>query len=393
MLVHGCACISRNEGDNMKWLKNKLNEEKWFPNTFAICAGVILAFLLYNLPYITELFGSFWNVIAPVFIGVIFAYIMDPIARFLEKKVFKKAKKRRLVRCISVYLSVIITLLLLVLLVFAFIPPIVESITSVIESSEASLQSLMENTEAWINAKSLAWFNKPISFEEFDNAYSWIASQLSEITVNTDNLAGVWETSLGVGSSIMTSVLAFIIAIYYMLYKESLQELTKKFFRRILEQKKYDTFMGFCFKCDRILLKYIECDILEGIFVGVGNAIFMAAFGMKYISLISVVVGVTNLAPTFGPIVGALFGAFLLLLVNPWHALWFLIFTLVLQTIDGYVLKPKLFGDTLGVSPVLILVSIILGGRIFGAIGILLAIPASAIVQCFVKDYLLKKKE
>ena len=120
----------------------------------------------------------------------------------------------------------------------------------------------------------------------------------------------------------------------------------------------------------------------------------MLIAGQPYSVLISVIVGVTNLAPTFGPIVGCAIGAFILVLAsNPWYALWFIIFTIILQTIDGYILKPRLFGESLGVSPLMILIAIVLGGRKFGVIGILLAIPAAAIIDFIWKDYVIKKLE
>ena len=114
---------------------------------------------------------------------------------------------------------------------------------------------------------------------------------------------------------------------------------------------------------------------------------------MDYAALISVIVGLTNLAPTFGPLVGALVGSLFLVFVNPWYALWFIIFTIILQTIDGYVIKPKLFGNTLGVSSLWILISIIVLGRIFGIPGILIAIPFAAISDIIYKEFLLNKLE
>jgi predicted PurR-regulated permease PerM len=123
------------------------------------------------------------------------------------------------------------------------------------------------------------------------------------------------------------------------------------------------------------------------------NAIFMAICGMKYAVLVSMIVGVTNLAPTFGPLVGAILGAFILLLVKPWYALAFLIFTVILQTFDGYILKPKLFGESFGVSGLWILIGIIVGGRMFGVVGILFAIPAVAILDFTYKNYFLYKIE
>jgi predicted PurR-regulated permease PerM len=107
---------------------------------------------------------------------------------------------------------------------------------------------------------------------------------------------------------------------------------------------------------------------------------------MQYIGLVSVVVGVTNLIPTVGPIVGWVIGAFILLMVDPLHALIFLIFSLILQSLDSYVIKPKLFGNSLGVSGLLILVSIVIGGRIFGMVGIILAIPFVAICDYTFKE-------
>jgi len=134
-------------------------------------------------------------------------------------------------------------------------------------------------------------------------------------------------------------------------------------------------------RCNNILVRYIVFSLLDGVIVGGANAVFMAICGMQYVGLVSVVCGVTNLIPSFGPVIGAVIGGFILLLVNPWHALMFLAFTAILQTLDGYVIKPKLFGDSLGVSGLLILCSIVLFGNIFGVVGILLAIPLAAIID------------
>ena len=151
-------------------------------------------------------------------------------------------------------------------------------------------------------------------------------------------------------------------------------------------------------RCHGILKRYIVFNLLDSLIVGSANAIFMAIVGMPYVGLVSFVVAVINLLPTFGPVIGAVIGGFVLLMVNPWHALAFLIFTLVLQTIDGYILKPKLFGDSLGVSGLWILVGVVVGGRAFGVVGILLAIPGVAMLDFLYREYFLpwleaKKKE
>ena len=163
--------------------------------------------------------------------------------------------------------------------------------------------------------------------------------------------------------------------------KDSIRQGSRRLLRALMSQKWYDIVTNFMARCNYILVRYIVFSLLDGAIVGGATAVFMAITGMQYVGLISVVCGVTNLIPSFGPIIGGAIGGFILLLVNPWHALMFLVFTGVLQTLDGYVIKPKLFGDSLGVSGLLILISIVLFGNIFGIVGILLAIPLAAIMD------------
>ena len=150
-------------------------------------------------------------------------------------------------------------------------------------------------------------------------------------------------------------------------------------------------FVGFCRRCDTILLKYLSCSLLDALFIGVSNALFMLIFRIPNVALISVLVGVTNLAPTFGPLIGGAIGFIILGLLNPGYGILFLIFTFIIQTLDGYVVKPKLYGDSLGVSSLWILIAIICGGKIFGVVGVLLAIPFAAIVQYLMEEILFPK--
>ena len=142
-------------------------------------------------------------------------------------------------------------------------------------------------------------------------------------------------------------------------------------------------------KCDRIMTRYIAFNVLDSAIVGSVNAVFMLILGMPYAGLVSFIVAVTNLIPTFGPVVGGAIGAFILFLAKPWYALAFIAFCVAVQLLDGYIIKPKLFGDSLGVSGMWILIGVIVGGRMFGAVGMLLAIPAVAILEFLYRDYLL----
>ena len=140
-------------------------------------------------------------------------------------------------------------------------------------------------------------------------------------------------------------------------------------------------------------MSYLGQSFLESVIVSAVNALFMLVCGMQYIGLISVIVAVTNLIPNYGPIIGGVIGAFILLLVNPLHALMFIVFCIVPQFVDGYILKLKLFSDSLGVSGLLILIAGIVLGDIFGVLGMLLSIPAAAILSFIYQDYFLFRLE
>ena len=195
------------------------------------------------------------------------------------------------------------------------------------------------------------------------------------------SLNNIVNTSINLTKSIFEAVVSFILAVYFLTAKDNLKAGFKFLLESALSPSVYPGTIDFLKNCHNIMLRYIVFDTLDGIIIGVSNGLFMAAAGMPYVVLVSVLVGVTNLAPTFGPFVGGIVGALILLLVNPWYALWFLLFTLILQTIDGYILKPKLFGDSLGVPAVWVLVSIIFFGRLFGVLGVIISIPLAAIVN------------
>ncbi len=340
----------------------------------AICIGILFYMLLSHISIFGNFFAGLWAIVKPLLYGLIIAYLMDPIARFYNSKLFGKMKKQAIARKISVVFAVITVLVVFALLIVAVFPPLFKSIAGLVASIADVISSLNANSG---DLSSIL----PAGLANMFSGVTLGPDMLSKITdFFTGLLSGVAESSASVGTGVVDVLIAFILAIYYMMDKARLQEIAHRFFLMVFKEKGYNRAHEIITRIDSILLNYIKGNLLEGIIVGVVNGILMAIFGMPYVLLISIVVGVTNLAPTFGPIVGAAIGAILLLLDNPVNALIFLIFTVVIQTIDGYILKPRIFGDSFGVSPLLILISIIIGGRLMGVVGILLAIPFAAII-------------
>lgn len=370
----------------MKFNKDLL-EKRWAAYTLATCSAVVLYFLLSNVSDIFKGIGFVYRIISPLITGLIIAYIIDPFVTFLQNTVFSNVKSEHTKKKLSVTVALVGIAIFIILLMVALIPQIV-----------VSIKTLFGNMDNYI--RSLQGFLKTASIEAAERGIDISGiTRFGDDILNVagkkipENFDGILTTSLSISKAIFDLFIAMFLAIYFLADKDRLRGSFSRLLKRVIKADSYKAFSSFWERCNSILIRYIAFDIIDGIIVGVANLIFMSVAGMPYSILISLVVGITNLAPTFGPIVGGIIGGFILVLVNPFYALWFIIFTVILQTIDGYILKPKLFGGSLGVPGVWILISIIVGSRILGVAGILLAIPFAAIVDFIYHDLIFKDAE
>ena len=316
-----------------------------------------------------------WYNNMPIFYGGVIAYLVNPLATWLQKNVFKKLRSENLKWTLSVFLGMILVLLFLSALLFMLVPQLIESTMLLV----SNMDSYIIRLNSLIEGLNIGALDIGSQVEEMMGAPEDLLKTASQFL--STSLRRILSASANIGRTIFNLLIASILSIYLLLAKDSIKTGSKRLMRSLMSNKWYEIVLNFMTRCNNILVRYIVFSLLDGAIVGGANAVFMAICGMQYVGLVSVVCGVTNLIPSFGPVIGAVIGGFILLLVNPWHALLFLGFTAVLQTLDGYVIKPKLFGDSLGVSGLLILISIVLFGNIFGVVGILLAIPLAAIID------------
>ena len=358
--------------------KNSYRDQRWFPMAVAICIGVLFYFILTHLGSIWHAIGSIAYYFYPLIAGGIIAYLINPLMRLFENKVFRSIGQPKLRRILALILSELLVLVLIVLIIGMLVPQLYDSIVR-----------LFANKDTYIAALSV-WLDKIGAgsvMQNFEGLFSTSQDFLDTLSkFISENGSDITSGISKLGGNIASWAIGFIFSIYFLADKETVSAFGKRLLGHLIRDKvKYDRTMVHLQKIDFIMTRYLICSIIDGIIIGIITGIFMAAMGMQYVGLIAVIVGVTNLVPTFGPLIGEVVGTLILLMVNPAHALYFLIFVLLLQTVDGYILKPKLYGETLGVSGLLILIAIIIGGRIFGVWGILLAIPFAAIC-----DYLSK---
>ena len=371
------------EGDNSVKFK-KLSEKAWYNGAVIACIGVAFYVLLTNFSSVLAALGGFIGHFRAVILGIVFAYVLNPLANFFSQKLLRKMKHGRNRWCISVCLAFVLALLALLFLIGTLIPQLVMSVAAFSENIEgyaATLIKMLEGSflESLINADRLATLSQ--------NALSSITAFVR------DNAVRILNTAANSGKGVITTVISVILAIYLLMDKKRVLRGWWRLIRAVFSKDATVAIMDFSLRCDTILMSFLGQSLLDSAIVGVINALFMLVCRMQYIGLVSVVVGVTNLIPNFGPVIGAVIGGFVLLLVNPVHALMFLAFCVVLQFGDAYILEPKLFSSSLGVSGLLILVASIVLGNMFGVIGMVLSIPAAAILSFIYNDYLLPKQE
>ncbi len=357
--------------------RKKISEQSWYPYAVAICLGVLLYVFLEHMSNIWGAVSKISGYFLPVLLGCVLAYLMNPLAKLYERKLFRKVTKPNLGWSLSVALAFVTVVAFLLFLLGTLVPQLIDSISTLVSNVDSYLATLKKLIERWGLGKHIDLDSVLSSSGDLVNK---IAAWLSK------NLSNIVSVSSRAGKGVANWVIALVLSVYLLAAKEPLKLGVYRLARAMMSKPHLEYSQRFLRRCDSILSRYITYSLLDALIIGFANLIFMWILGMQYAGLVSVVVGFTNLIPTFGPIIGAVIGGLILLLVKPVHALIFVIFTLVLQTIDGYVIKPKLFGNSLGVSGLLILVSIVVGGNIFGVVGILLAIPFAAILDFVYKE-------
>lgn len=357
---------------------SKYEKNRWTGLTISLCIVVVFYMLLSNIGNMKDFFNSFFAITSTVIIGAVIAYTANPFACFIYRHIEKKFKDNHKNRAwvLSAVISLTSMLLVIVGLLVLITPRLIENITA-----------FARGLTGYINS-----FKQLVISSELDEKYKvsilgFVDEQTDVTTLvsklfSSNEITPSWVISFsaGIGSKAFGFMIGIILAYYFLCAKKKLVDTLSEFFYLVIPTKHYSDWSNVCNRLNAIFSRFIVCELVDALIVGVVNAIFMFATGMPYAVFCSVVVALTNLAPTFGPFVGAFIVAVILLLAKPDAVIIWLVFTLALQLIDGYVIKPRLFGSALNVPPFLVLVFLVVGGKIWGVPGVLLAIPLAAIL-------------
>lgn len=368
-----------------------------------ITSSVLLCFALLKFSVIATVVGKIVTVLMPIIYGGVLAYLMLPVYNASERyvqdlfgKIIKNNDSRgRLAKGIATLVSLAVLFAIVIGLFSMLIPQIYESIIGF----QDSLTEYINNLTLWIGKllqdnEHLRESIMPYYNEAVMRFQNWIATDL------VPNISLIFDrVSSGVISfvTVLKNILiGLIVMVYFLNIKDTLCAQSKKMVYGFLNVKAANRMIGEVRFAHKIFGGFITGKLLDSLIIGIMCFFSLKFLKMPYVLLISVIVGVTNVIPFFGPFIGAVPSAFLILLVDPMKCLYFLIFILVLQQFDGNILGPKILGDSTGLPSFWVLFSILLFGGLFGFVGMIIAVPTFAVIYRAMSLYInnaLKKKK
>lgn len=360
---------------------------------------LVIFFFIYRFQGFSSGLRQIISSLQGVIIGFLIAYLLNPIMKFFERNLTKrrppqtqKAKFR--IRALSVTLAMVIFLAIIVALALMIIPQMIVSIQDLALTLSDKMDALTEWMQRMVHNSTVEGQLETYAQKLYENLAAWLENKIMS---NGPEIVTTLTSGVYAGIKIVINCLVgLIVAIYVLMTKERFVGQAKKLIYAIFKPKHGNIVMEFVQKADDIFGGYFIGEIIDALIIGFLCLAGTTIMKMPYAPLISVIVGVTNIIPFFGPYIGAIPSIILLLLADPIKALYFTIFIICLQQADGNVIKPKVLGDTIGLSPFWIVFSILLFGGCFGVIGMLLGVPVFALIYYVVKriaEYLLRRSK
>ncbi len=379
-------------------------KQRFLPNNqyFTICIyafGLIvvgaLAVRVIMTPYaVTQGIMRILNVLMPFLFGILFAMILNPIInriRSIMNKHLKLSKYPRLCSYLPIALAYLLVLGFVLSCIIFVVPQIIVSLTDLVNT----LPQLYQMAYDLLDKIQTHFPNSDVT-----EAKNIVNSFLPDFINYFKNIAtvvpAVYAASVSVVKGVLNVLIAIIISAYILTDKKYLKEFVQALLITLVPKKNLTITTEILQECNHIFTNFIVSKALDSLIIGGLCFLSMTIFRMDYALLISAIVGITNMIPYFGPFIGAIPGAFILLMISPWKSVGFLILILILQQFDGLYLGPKIMGESMGIKPLWIIVSITLGGNIGGVFGMFVSVPIAAMLVYLgqrLTDYQMAKRQ
>lgn len=354
-----------------------------------VCIAIF--FLVYRFQGLSDEIGKVIRSLQSILIGFVLAYLLNPIMKAFErlfnKHMYKGKEKtvqqKRKIRAISVACAMAVFFAIIAVLISLIVPELVKSIEELVMTMNDKVQSLTDWIDRILKQDSpLAGRLDTLVADASKYLEKWLQENVLK---QSDWIASVTTGVYNVIRTIFNVIIGFIISVYVLMTKETFIGQLKKIIYAVFRPKWGNVVMEVVRKADDVFGGFFIGKIIDSLIIGGICFVALYILRMPYVVLVSVVVGVTNVIPFFGPYIGAIPSVVLIFLVDPIKGLYFIIFIIILQQVDGNIIGPKILGDTTGLSPFWVIFAILLFGGSFGVLGMLFGVPIFAVIYYVVK--------
>lgn len=354
--------------------------------TFAICLAMVLFVVCFSS--ITGVLAAAVNTLSSFVWGFVIAFLLNPVMLWIEKLMKKLLEKKKphpkFCRFISTFVAIIFGIAVISALIAIIVPQVLESIMTIFSNA----QNYINNIYNWINT-TLAEYPDVANYlnDQLDSIENTILTAVNSLIPKVGDWAvKLKDGAVGFAVGLKDFVIGFIVAVYLLLDKEKFIAQAKKLITAVFPERVAYEIKRISTKINISLNGFITGKILDSFIIGMICFVLMTIFKMEFPVLISTIIGVTNIIPFFGPFIGAIPSALLLLISEPSQTLPFIVMIFALQQFDGNILGPHILGDSTGLPAFWVMFAIFLGGGLFGFAGMILGVPIFAVIFALIQE-------
>lgn len=358
--------------------------------TFVCCILFFFSVLRY------QGFANGWHKVIsaaqPIIIGLVLAYLLNPVMKFFERHLYRlfkdrmktDQKARKMARGIAITCSIIFLIVVIVLLIAAIVPSVINSIMRIVDTLPANVANLVKMMqEGHLGNYEVADTIGDVLTKLTDYVENWATKTL--LPQARTYLIQITSGVINMVKAMFNFVIGIIVAVYVLMIKERLIGQSKKVVYAVFKPKQGNIIVETMHKANDIFGGFIIGKIIDSAIIGVICYVGCSILRIPDTMLVSAIIGVTNIIPLFGPFIGAVPALLLVVIQSPWHALYLLIFIIVLQQVDGNIIGPKILGNSTGLTSFWVMFAILIGGGMFGFLGMLLGVPVFALMYYIVR--------
>ncbi len=354
-----------------------------------ICGGILFYLITSRLEITMSFLTKVGNLLLPFVYGFAIAYVLNPLCRWLESKMFAFVSKKKARPKMRRSLAVTATYLIAAALLTGTMMFVVPQVASNLRTISLNISAYYDNAMSGLRDLMLSLgFAETFVDQQMQSIFGYLDGLLdksSEIIAKA--LPYVYGFTKSFTTVLLNLVVGVVISIYVLAAKERIFAKSKKLLFALFPQAFANKAIEVTRSSNRIFSGFITGNIIDSLLVGVLCYIGMLIFGFPFALLVSVIVGITNLIPYFGPFIGAIPSIILILLYDPMKGIGFAVFVLILQQIDGNIIAPKILGQSTGLSPIWVMFAVIVGGGVFGIVGMFVGVPVFSVIYSLTKEF------